>query len=54
MSMLVFASALAPYFFSLSKTFFKTYTSMGWLGLIFVIFIFFGSLKADNPQQTDG
>jgi MFS family permease len=54
MSMLVFASALAPYFFSLSKTFFKTYTSMGWLGLIFVIFMFFGSLKAENPQQTDG
>ncbi|MBZ4675772.1 MAG: hypothetical protein JG782_391 [Anaerophaga sp.] len=52
--MIVFASALAPYFFSLSKTFFKTYTSMGWLGLIFVIFIFFGSLKADNPQPTDG
>jgi OFA family oxalate/formate antiporter-like MFS transporter len=50
MSMLVFASALAPYFFSLSKTFFKTYTSMGWLGMAFVVFMFFGSLKADDPQ----
>ncbi len=52
MSMLVFASALAPYFFSLSKTFFNTYTSMGWLGMGFVIFMFIGSLKADNPQET--
>lgn len=50
MSMLVFASALAPYFFSLSKTYFKSYTSMGWLGLAFVIFMFVGSLKADDPQ----
>lgn len=52
MSMLVFASALAPYFFSLSKTFFNTYTSMGWLGTGFVIFMFVGSLKADNPQKV--
>jgi OFA family oxalate/formate antiporter-like MFS transporter len=51
MSMLVFASALAPYFFSLSKTFFKTYTSMGWLGMAFVIVMFFAAFKADNPQE---
>ncbi|WP_010664795.1 MFS transporter [Marinilabilia salmonicolor] len=50
MSMLVFASALAPFFFSLSKTYLKSYTSMGWLGLAFVIFMFIGSLKADDPQ----
>jgi OFA family oxalate/formate antiporter-like MFS transporter len=54
MSMLVFASALAPFLFSLSKTIFGTYTSMGWLGMGFVIFVFVGSLKANNPQyQTD-
>lgn len=50
MSMLVFASALAPFFFSLSKTYLNNYTSMGWLGLAFVIFMFIGSLKADDPQ----
>jgi hypothetical protein len=50
MSMLVFASALAPFFFSLSKTIFKTYTSMGWLGLGFVIIMFIGSFKANDPQ----
>jgi MFS family permease len=50
MSMLVFASALAPFSFSLSKTIFKTYTSMGWLGLGVVIFMFIGSFKADDPQ----
>jgi OFA family oxalate/formate antiporter-like MFS transporter len=52
MSMLVFASALAPFFFSLSKSFFNSYTSMGWLGIGFVIFVFFGSLKANNPQKV--
>ncbi|MGQ1889336.1 MFS transporter [Thermophagus sp. OGC60D27] len=50
MSMIVFASALAPYFFSLSKTYFHSYTSMGWLAMIFIVFMFFSSLKADNPQ----
>ncbi len=53
MSMLVFASALAPYFFSLSKTLFKTYTSMGWLGMAFVIAMFFAAFKADNPQLKE-
>ncbi|WP_462319502.1 MFS transporter [Marinilabilia sp.] len=52
MSMLVFASALAPFFFSLSKSFFNSYTSMGWLGIGFVIIVFFGSLKANNPQKS--
>lgn len=53
MSMIVFSSALAPFFFSLSKTFFNSYTSMGWLAMAFIIFMFFSALKADNPQFTD-
>jgi len=53
MSMLVFASALAPYLFSLSKTYFNTYTAMGWLGASFVIVMFIASFKADNPQKRE-
>ncbi|SFD98020.1 MFS transporter [Thermophagus xiamenensis] len=53
MSMIVFASALAPFFFSLSKTFFNTYTSMGWLAMGFITFMFFSSLKAGNPQPEE-
>ncbi|MGM0375742.1 MAG: MFS transporter [Bacteroidota bacterium] len=53
MSMLVFASALAPYLFSLSKTFFNTYTAMGWLGAGFVAIMFIASFKADNPQKRE-
>ena len=51
MSMLVFASALAPFFFSLSKTYFRSYTLMGWVGIVFLLIVFVGSLKADNPQS---
>jgi sugar phosphate permease len=53
MSMLVFASALAPFLFSLSKTFFNTYTAMGWLGAGFVLIMFLASFKAHNPQQQE-
>lgn len=53
MSMLVFASALAPFLFSLSKTFFNTYTAMGWLGAGFVLIMFLASFKAHNPQKKE-
>ncbi len=53
MSMLVFASALAPVGFSLSRTLFKTYTAMGWLGIVIVLFIAVASIKANNPQRVE-
>lgn len=52
MSMLVFASALAPFLFSLSKTVFNTYTSMGWLALVFIVGMAVFSTKANNPQPV--
>lgn len=51
MSMVVFASALAPVSFSLSKTFLKSYTAIGWVGIFIALFITVGSLKANDPQK---
>lgn len=50
MSFLILASALAPSFFSLCFSTFGSYQLLGWLGLAFLAFLVFGSLKARNPQ----
>ena len=50
MSFLILASALAPSIFSLCFSTFDSYQLLGWLGLVFLIFLVFGSLKARNPQ----
>lgn len=50
MSFLILASALAPSIFSLCFSAFGSYQLLGWLGLAFLIFLVFGSLKARNPQ----
>ena len=50
MSFLILASALAPSIFSLCFTTFGSYQLLGWLGLAFLVFLIFGSLKARNPQ----
>ncbi len=50
MSFLILASALAPSIFSLCFSTFGSYQLLGWLGLAFLVFLVFGSLKARNPQ----
>jgi len=50
MSFLILASALAPSIFSLCFSTFGSYRLLGWLGLAFLVFLVFGSLKARNPQ----
>ena len=50
MSFLILASALAPSIFSLCFSTFGSYELLGWLGLMFLLFLVFGSLKASNPQ----
>ncbi len=50
MSMLVFASAIGPYLFSVFNDYFGSYTGVGWLSIGLLLFITIGSLKADNPQ----
>lgn len=50
MSFLILASALAPSIFSLCFSTFGSYQLLGWLGLAFLVFLVFGSLKAKNPQ----
>lgn len=50
MSMIVSASAVAPFLFSMSLTYLKTYAGIGMLSLGFLTFIFVASTKADNPQ----
>lgn len=50
MSFLILASALAPSIFSLCFSTFGSYELLGWLGLAFLVFLVFGSLKARNPQ----
>lgn len=50
MSFLILASALAPPIFSLCFTTFGSYRLLGWLGLVFLVFLVIGSLKARNPQ----
>jgi MFS family permease len=50
MQMIVFASALGPYMFSLSYKHFGSYSYIAAAGIISLIIIAIGSLKADNPQ----
>jgi MFS transporter, OFA family, oxalate/formate antiporter len=49
-SILVFSSAIGPYFFSKILTITKGYQMAGILGLAMVIVLAFTSLKAKNPQ----
>jgi MFS family permease len=50
MSMVIFASAIAPTAFSLTFYFFNSYTVVGYISLAFLAFVAFLSIKADNPQ----
>lgn len=50
MSFLILGSALAPSIFSLCYSTFDSYSLLGWLGLAFMVFLIFGSLRAKNPQ----
>ena len=50
MSIIVFASSLAPVLFSLSFSLIKSYAGVGWLALGFMVFVAFASVKANNPR----
>lgn len=50
MSFLILASALAPPIFSFCFSTFESYRLLGYLGLGFMIFLTFSSIKANNPQ----
>lgn len=50
MSFLILASALAPSIFSLCLSTFGSYELVGYLGILFLIFLAIGSVRADNPQ----
>ncbi|MBT8299513.1 MAG: MFS transporter [Maribacter sp.] len=50
MGLLILASALAPPIFSMCFSTFGSYELLGYLGLAFLVFLLFGSLKANNPQ----
>jgi len=50
MSFLILASALAPTIFSLSLSTFGSYHIVGYLGLVFLIFLTIASVNAKNPQ----
>jgi OFA family oxalate/formate antiporter-like MFS transporter len=50
MSFLILASALAPSIFSLSLSTFGSYHLVGYLGLVFLVFLLIASIKAKNPQ----
>ena len=50
MSFLILASALAPSIFSLCLSSFGSYQLVGYLGIVFLIFLIFASIKAKNPQ----
>lgn len=51
MAMVVMASALGPYFFSLAKTLSSTYGSVAYISIAFLLFLTIGSIKANAPQQ---
>lgn len=51
MQMIVFASALGPFLFSLSYKFFDSYSVIAIAGLVLLGVITLASLKADNPQE---
>ena len=50
MSMIVLASALAPFLFSQSFSMFKSYAGVAWLALGFMVFLAIAALKANNPR----
>lgn len=50
MSVLILASALAPSIFSLSYTSLGSYKFLGYLGLVFLLFLAIGSVRANNPN----
>ena len=50
MSFLILGSALAPPIFSLCFSTFGSYRLLGYLGLVFLLFLAIGSVKANNPK----
>ncbi|MBT2162337.1 MFS transporter [Zobellia barbeyronii] len=50
MSFLILASALAPPIFSLCFSTFGSYRLLGYLGLVFLLFLSIASIRANNPQ----
>lgn len=52
MSMIVFASALAPILFSLSHTHLNSYIGVAWLSVAYMVFITFAAVKVKNPRLT--
>jgi len=50
MGMLILASALAPSIFSLCFSTFNSYSLIGHLGLVFILFLGIASIKANNPN----
>ncbi|CAM4088325.1 MFS transporter [Zobellia nedashkovskayae] len=50
MSFLILASALAPPVFSLCFSTFESYRLLGYLGLMFLLFLSIASVRANNPQ----
>lgn len=50
MSFLILASALAPSVFSFCLSTFGSYRLVGYIGLVFLLFLAIGAIKADNPQ----
>ncbi len=52
MSFMISASALAPPIFSLCFTTFGSYRLLGYLGMVFLLFLALSSVRANNPQQA--
>jgi MFS family permease len=52
MSMLVFASAIGPYLFSLSKLYLGGYHGIGWMSLLCLLILSVGSRKANRPTSA--
>lgn len=50
MQMIVFASALGPWFFSASFSLFGSYSVIALLGIVGLAILAVFSLKANNPQ----
>ncbi|WP_430817135.1 MFS transporter [Carboxylicivirga sp. RSCT41] len=53
MAMVVMASALGPFLFSLAKTYSYTYGSVAYISIVFLIFLCIGSAKADPPGNKE-
>ncbi len=50
MQMMVFSSALGPYLFSLSYSFFNSYSVIAYAGIAGLVVLALGAIKANNPQ----